>query len=63
MNKLVKILAGSWMVLSLLMAFPGAAGANGNLTIIVKNTNPNNENQSWFSYEKKSGESVDYIAF
>lgn len=62
MKKLTKILAGSWVVLNLFIAFPGAASANGNLTIVVKNPNPYNENQSWFSYEKKSGESIDDVA-
>ncbi len=62
MKKIKKFLAGSWMLLSLLALFPGVASANGNLTIVVKNPNPYTGNQSWFTYERKPGETISDVA-
>ncbi len=62
MKKLTKLLAGSWVILSLMTAFPGIVNASGNLTIVVKNPNPYTGNQSWFTYQEKPGASVDDIA-
>jgi len=62
MKKITKILTGAWIILNLLMAFPGIVNASGNLTIVVKNPNPYNDNQSWFTYQKKPGEMIDDIA-
>lgn len=62
MKQIQKFLAGSWIILGLLTAFPGLASANGNLTIVVKNPNPYTGNQSWFTFEKKTGETINDTA-
>lgn len=51
-----------WLTMILLGAIPGIANANGNLTIVVKNPNPYTDNQSWYSFEKKPGETIDDVA-
>lgn len=62
MKNFTKLLACSWILLGLLTAVPAIASANGNLTIVVKNQNPTNENKNWFIYEKKAGEAIDDVA-
>jgi len=51
-----------WLTVMLLGIIPAVANANGNLTIVIKNPNPYSDNQSWYSFEKKPGETVDDVA-
>jgi hypothetical protein len=62
MKNFSKILTGAWVILSLLLTFPGVVNANGDLTIVVKNQNQDGTNQSWFSYQKKPGETINDVA-
>jgi len=53
-----KISAAFCLLLSFMIMMPMTANALGSLTIVVKNSNPNNENPNWFNYEKKPGTTI-----